>query len=122
MEPGEPAVEGALRETEEEIGVPRDALRVLGAAGDLYAAVSNFNVAVFVSQLPDPPPRLSWSPDELVGVIEVPLALLLDPAAWAQGGPYPGPQLRTQGVVIWGLTAAILHRHVLPRVRAALGA
>lgn len=120
VEPGESALEGALRETEEEIGVPREALRVLGAAGSLYAAISNFNVAVFVTHLPDPPPRFPWAPDELVGVIEAPLALLLDPGAWSEAGPYPGPQLQAAGAVIWGLTAMILRRDVLPRLRAAL--
>ena len=120
LEPGEAAVQAALRETEEEIGVPVAALRVLGATGSLYAAVTNYNVAIFVSYLADPPPRFSWTAGELVGVIEVPLSLLLDPAAWSLDGPYFGPQLKTQGVVIWGLTAAILRGDLLPRLRAAL--
>lgn len=120
VEPGEPAVQGALRETEEEIGVPPHALRMLGATGSLYAAVTNYNVAIFVSHLAIPPPRFTWSAGELVGVIEVPLSMLLDPGAWSPDGPYFGPQLQTQGAVIWGLTAAILHGHVLPRLRSAL--
>jgi 8-oxo-dGTP pyrophosphatase MutT (NUDIX family) len=122
VEPGESAVQAALRETEEEIGVPAGGLRVLGATGSLYAAVTNYNVAVFVSHLADPPPRFRWPAGELVGVIEVPLSRLLDPGAWSHEGPYFGPQLRTdQGPIIWGLTAAILRGDVLPRLRTALG-
>ncbi|MBO0709554.1 MAG: CoA pyrophosphatase, partial [Candidatus Dormibacteraeota bacterium] len=120
VEPGESAVESALRETEEEIGVPATALRVLGATGSLYAAVTNYNVAIFVSYLAEPPPSFRWAAGELVGIIEVPLSLLLDRHAWSLEGPYVGPQLQTQGAVIWGLTATILHRDLLPRLRAAL--
>lgn len=122
VEPGESAAEAALRETEEEIGVPAGGLRLLGATGGLYAAVTNYNVAVFVSHLADPPVRFTWPAGELVGVIEVPLSRLLDRAAWSTEGPYVGPQLRTAGgPVIWGLTAAILRGQVLPRLRTALG-
>jgi len=122
VEPGESAVEAALRETEEEIGVPAGGVRVLGATGSLYAAVTNYNVAVFLSHLADPPAHFTWPAGELVGVIEVPLSLLLDPGAWSQTGPYFGPQLQTpDGAVIWGLTAAILRGQVLPRLRTALG-
>jgi len=120
VEPGESAVQSALRETEEEIGVPAGGLRVLGATGSLYAAVTNYNVAIFVSYLAGPPARFTWPPGELEGVIEVPVSLLLDHHAWSLQGPYVGPQLQTQGAVIWGLTANILHRDLLPRLRTAL--
>lgn len=120
VEPDESALRGALRETEEEIGVAGDGLRVLGATGSLYAAVTNYHVAIFVSHLADPPARFAWQAGELVGVVEVPLSRLLDHDAWSLQGPYAGPQLESGGAIIWGLTAAILRRDVLPRLRAAL--
>lgn len=121
VEPGESAAQAALRETEEEIGVPAGGLRLLGSAGHVYTAVTNYNVAVFVSHLAEPPARFTWPAGELVGVIEVPLSLLLEPGAWSHHGPYFGPQLRTaEGPVIWGLTAAILRGDLLPRLRTAL--
>ena len=71
--------------------------------------------------LAEPPARFTWPAGELVGVIEVPLSLLLEPGAWSHHGPYFGPQLRTaEGPVIWGLTAAILRGDLLPRLRTAL--
>ncbi|MGH7910639.1 MAG: NUDIX hydrolase [Candidatus Dormibacteraceae bacterium] len=120
VEPGETAIAAALRETEEEIGVTADRLRVLGATGSLYAAVTNYNVATFVTALSDPPEQFSWDRRELVGVVEVPLSTLLDADAWCARGPLEGPQLETRGIVVWGLTAAILRDGVLPRIRDAV--
>lgn len=119
VEPGETAIAAALRETEEEVGVPAAGLRVLGVAGDLYTSVSNFHVAAFVTALAEPPADFVWDEGELVGVVEVPLEHLLDHGAWTLEGPHPGPQLVLPGAVIWGLTAGILRGSVLPLLRAA---
>jgi 8-oxo-dGTP pyrophosphatase MutT (NUDIX family) len=121
VEADESGFDAALRETEEEVGVPRAALRPLGAAPPVYAAVTNFAVATFVTYLPDPPASFTWDPGELVGVVSVALEELLDPDAWQLQGPHHGRQLPTQDVVIWGLTERIL-AGVLPFLREARNA
>ncbi|HYZ01907.1 MAG TPA: CoA pyrophosphatase [Candidatus Binatia bacterium] len=116
----ESAWAAAARETEEEIGVPRDALEPLGAGPVVYAAVSNYCVVPFVSWLADPPNAFAAEPRELDGVLEVPLARLVDEAEWRERPNLPGPQLAVEGVVIWGLTARIL-AGILPPIAGALG-
>jgi 8-oxo-dGTP pyrophosphatase MutT (NUDIX family) len=68
----------ALRETFEEIGVPADAVEVLGALDDL-TTVTNFVVTPFVGVICN---SLSYclSEDEVEAAIEVPLTFLWDPA------------------------------------------
>ena len=121
VEPDETAWEAAAREVEEEIAVPAADLVPLGAGPPLYAAVTNFSVVPFVAWLPAEDVRFRPDPRELDGVLEVPLARLLDRAAWQEGRPWPGPNLPVGGGVIWGLTARLLG-DLLPLVGAALTA
>ena len=115
---GEDAWAAASREVEEEVGVPSTALVPLGAGPPLYAAVSNFCVVPFVAWLPREGVRFVPQPSEVDRVLEVPLALLLDPAAWEETGLYPGRHLPFQGTLIWGLTARILGDLLPPMQRA----
>lgn len=105
---GEDAWAAAAREAEEEISVPAASLRPLGAGPAVYAAVSNYSVVPFVAWLPSPPRVFVPDPGELVGVLDVPLATLLDESAWRVVPPLPGPQLQVAGSVIWGLTGKLL--------------
>jgi len=119
VRPGEAAWEAAAREVEEEIGVPAAALHPLGAGSPLYAAVTNYCVVPFVAWLPLEEVRFQPDQRELVGVLEVRLADLLDPHAWRQGpGPFPGPHFPVGEATIWGLTARLLG-DLLPRISAA---
>ncbi len=69
--------ETAIRETEEEIGVPRSSVRILGALPKLET-VTDFEVSPFVGAIPYP---ITFAPHagEVESIIEVPLAYLLDP-------------------------------------------
>lgn len=67
----------ALRETHEEIGVPPQAVDVLGALDD-FRTVTNFSVTPFVAVIPYPFPYTP-SPGEVESVVEVPLSFLHDP-------------------------------------------
>lgn len=68
----------ALRETYEEIGVPPEAVEVLGALDDL-PTVTSFVITPFIGVIPHPfPYRLS--PVEVDAVVEVPLAFLGHPS------------------------------------------
>jgi len=77
-EDGEPHVETALRETEEEIGVARETLEVLGELPLMRIPASGFEVRPFVAFAANRP-DYSADPGEVAGVIEVPFHLLFDP-------------------------------------------
>ena len=102
----------ALRETEEEIGLSRAGIEILGRL-DTYVSRTGFEIHPFVGLIL-PPFDLTPDPFEVAEVFEVPLAFILAP-----GNPKQH-QLTVQGVVrqyyafpyrdryIWGVTAGIL--------------
>ena len=105
-------VDTALRESEEEIGLARDRVEVLGRLPD-YPTITGFNVAPIVA-LVFPPFTLQLDPFEVAEAFEVPLEFLFDPANQQRreieidrqvrhflAMPY-GPHF------VWGATAAML--------------
>ena len=112
IDPGEDAVTAALREAEEELGLPRAAVRVIGTS-DLYHTGTGFIVTPVVGVVP---PGLDLKPDpvEVADWFEAPLSLLLDPASWTaneaywRGATRRYLELDWQGFRIWGVTAAII--------------
>jgi 8-oxo-dGTP pyrophosphatase MutT (NUDIX family) len=116
VKPGEGAWEAAAREVEEEIGL--SGLRPIGAGGLVYTSVSNFCVVSFVAAYDGPDPVFRHDARELVGVLEVPLARLLDDAAWQESEGILGRHFPWEGATIWGLTGRIL-ADLLPRFQAA---
>jgi 8-oxo-dGTP pyrophosphatase MutT (NUDIX family) len=109
----------ALREAEEEIGLPPDLVSLVGY-GDLYLTTSGYRIVPVVGLLAgDFTPALN--PTEVDGTFEVPLAFLMDPAnhrretrEWrgAQRSYYAMPYGEHY---IWGVTAGIL-RNLYERV------
>jgi 8-oxo-dGTP pyrophosphatase MutT (NUDIX family) len=76
-EPGDADLQAtALRETWEEIGVPPDAIEVLGALDD-FVTISHFVVTPFVGVIPHPF-AYCLNSNEVDGVVEVPLSFLLE--------------------------------------------
>lgn len=69
----------ALRETEEELGIPRDRVEILGALDDVYTVVSGFIITPFVGLVPYPFP-LQINSVEIEEVFTVPLGVFRDPA------------------------------------------
>ena len=122
IEPGETPVEAALREAEEEIGLPASLVELSARLPD-YVTGTGFLVTPVVGLLAAgfiPVP----SPAEVDEVFELPLSVLLDPAAprrqrahykgrWREYWVWPHAQHH-----IWGATAAILV-HLAHRLRAA---
>jgi 8-oxo-dGTP pyrophosphatase MutT (NUDIX family) len=112
IDPGEDAVTAALREAEEELGLPRAAVRVIGTS-DVYHTGTGFIVTPVLGVVP---PGLDLRPDpvEVADWFEAPLNLLLDPASWTsnevfwRGATRRYLELEWQGFRIWGVTAAII--------------
>lgn len=113
IEPGDGGPkETALRETEEEVGIDRGRVRVIGRL-DTYVTRTGFVVTPVVG-IVEPPFDVTPDPHEVAEVFEVPLAFLLDPAnhqkcSRAFGGAvryfYAMPYGRHY---IWGATAGML--------------
>ena len=67
----------ALRELEEEVGIPTDEVTVIGQLSELFIPVSNFQVYPFVGYLNETPTFIP-QPTEVQHVIEVPVEMLKD--------------------------------------------
>jgi 8-oxo-dGTP pyrophosphatase MutT (NUDIX family) len=112
IDPGEDAVTAALREAEEELALPREAVRVIGTS-DVYHTGTGFLVTPVLGVVP---PGLDLRPDpvEVADWFEAPLGVLLDPASWTtnevfwRGANRRYLELDWQGFRIWGVTAAII--------------
>ena len=66
----------ALREIEEEIGIVRDKIEVLGRLSDIYVPPSNFLISVFVGYLNEKP-QYKIEEREVAEIIEIPFAEFL---------------------------------------------
>lgn len=108
------AIETALRETEEEVGLNRSHVELLGTLPDYFTG-TGFRVTPVVS-LVQPPIELKADPFEVAEIFEVPLAFLMDganhqrrtvelPNAAGRRTFYAMPYDR---FFIWGATAGML--------------
>lgn len=102
----------ALRESEEEIGLPRARVQLLGRLGTLQSR-AGIRVTPWVGLVPAKI-VLTPNPEELDAIFKVPLAYFRDTPMLAdhtirwQGGDYVMPTWRYEGHMIWGLTAYII--------------
>lgn len=108
------AIETALRETEEEVGLHRRHIEILGTLPD-YLTATGFQVTPVVA-LAQPPFELRADPFEVAEIFEVPLAFLMDGANHQRrSAELPnGKGTRTFYAMpygrffIWGATAGML--------------
>jgi 8-oxo-dGTP pyrophosphatase MutT (NUDIX family) len=102
----------ALRETKEELGIPGEAVEVLGML-DEHPTITSFRIVPFVGVIPDGLP-LRPNPDEIAELIEVPVRALLSPSLprvemWNVMEREREVYFYDYGAhVIWGATARIL--------------
>lgn len=114
-EPGDPNLAmTALRETDEELGIPPARVEILGALPPVNAVVSNNWVAPVVGWLGEGLPPLVPASEEVAEVVEAPLEALTDRAIfhteeWRRGGIARTLYFYDLGPYrIWGLTGWIL--------------
>ncbi len=111
MEVGETAIETALRETFEEIGVRSESIQILGQLSDFYVEVSNFQVHPIVGWL-DKKPSFSLCEQEVEKIICFPIKEFKPPFAQIELNTLTGvlqvPCIKFDGEIIWGATAMIL--------------
>jgi 8-oxo-dGTP pyrophosphatase MutT (NUDIX family) len=105
-------IAAALRETEEEVGLPRERVGVIGRL-DTYITGTGFEITPIVGMI-EPPFPLAIDPFEVAEAFEVPLSYILDRRNHQRVERNSAGRTRSffilpyQGRNIWGATAGIL--------------
>ncbi len=105
----------ALRETEEEVGVPASGIHLIRPLSQVYIPPSRFEVSPFMGMLPHTP-SFRKQDSEVAALIEVPLARILSEdslvtrrLSTSYAREVTVPAFLLQGHVVWGATAMMLN-------------
>lgn len=106
----------ALREIEEEIGIPESKIEIIGRLSDIYVPPSNFLISVFVGYLANKP-EYTIEEREVDEVIEIPFSDFFKPDAIKQKDFYVGslkaatkaPYFDVTNAEIWGASAMVIN-------------
>ena len=113
LEAGESSEAAALRELEEEIGVPAKEVTLLGGLSPIYVWASDFVVTPHVA-MAERPIVVTANPEEVAEAIEAPLSDLRNPANRGQmvierrGLKFTAPYIKLGPHRVWGATLTIL--------------
>ncbi|MGE5952367.1 MAG: CoA pyrophosphatase [Qipengyuania vulgaris] len=111
IDAGEDAVEAALREAWEELGIAHEQVRVIGTT-DRYQTGTGFDITPVLATVPADLP-IRPDPREVESWFEAPLDLLMDRSRWSEnevfwkGANRRYYEMDHEGYRIWGVTAAI---------------
>jgi 8-oxo-dGTP pyrophosphatase MutT (NUDIX family) len=125
---GRPDFEGedlrttALREAEEEIGLPREDVEIVGALPPTGTFVTNYRIHPFVGMI-EPGKEWEIEPREVDIVLELSLPDLIRgfemQRLLRKGLPIKTPTYTVDGNLVWGATARIL-QHLVERLEPIL--
>ncbi|MFQ6674837.1 MAG: NUDIX hydrolase [Fidelibacterota bacterium] len=113
QEKGESSEQTALRETEEELGIPPEGISIIGELSPLFIAASGFRVHPVVGWS-DGEPEITPDPVEVGSVHFASVAQLMDRATirrevrQIRGKKVDVPFFQFDTVQVWGATAVIL--------------
>lgn len=113
IEPGEDPLAAALREAEEEIGLPAARVDVLGPLSETLVLQTAFRLTPWVASVPYPYPYVA-GPGEVDEILHVPLGALLAPGVHrvepreAYGMNLDVHYFTIGDDVLWGATARIV--------------
>lgn len=111
IEKGETALQTALRETWEEIGIVSNDIEILGALSDFYIEVSRFQIHPFVGWVRKKNGFI-LNPGEVEKTVLFPVAMLKNKYDEIELKTVTGllkvPCIQFDGEIIWGATAMIL--------------
>jgi 8-oxo-dGTP pyrophosphatase MutT (NUDIX family) len=114
-EPDEDSAEAALRECEEEVGINRQLVQVIGKLSDFFVMPSNFMITPVIGILQGRP---AFVPDarEVARIIEVDLNDIIEETAMKEkeilaAGKFKmyAPHFEIDSEIVWGATAMILN-------------
>jgi 8-oxo-dGTP pyrophosphatase MutT (NUDIX family) len=114
-EAGEDFKETALRECEEEVGVPRNLVTVIGRLSDFFVIPSNFMVTPVIGYC-ESKPKFVPDPVEVVRILEGDVERLIQDDAIREKELLAAKQFKMRasyfeidGEVVWGATAMMLN-------------
>ncbi len=111
IEKDETAIETALRETYEEIGIQSNQIEILGSLSEFYVEVSRFQIHPFVGWL-QKKPEFKLNYDEVEKTILFPIRKFKAPFNEVELQTFSGklnvPCIKFDSEIIWGATAMIL--------------
>lgn len=102
----------ALRETEEEVGIPPAEIEIFGRLDEIFT-IPNYRVRPYVGRIPDAV-STRVQPDEIEELFYLPLSAFSTPGCFAEtailrnGAQVPLYFFQVQGYTVWGATARII--------------